>query len=47
MGQLEGSPDELDGAVLPDDYKSRAEPIAIKRAMLAGYRLADLLSKKF
>lgn len=47
MGQLEGSPDELDGAVLPDDYKSRSEPIAIKRAMLAGYRLADLLSRKF
>lgn len=43
MGQLEGSPDELDGAVLPDDYKSRSEPIAIKRAVLAGYRLADLL----
>ena len=47
MGQLEGSPDELDGAVLPDEYKSRSEPIAIKRAMLAGYRLADLLSRKF
>lgn len=47
MGQLEGSPDELDGAVLPEDYKSRSEPIAVKRAMLAGYRLADLLSQKF
>lgn len=47
MGQLEGSPDELDGAVLPEDYKSHSEPIAIKRAMLAGYRLADWLSRKF
>jgi hypothetical protein len=47
MGQLEGSPDALDGAVLPDDYKSRSELIAIRRLVLAGYRLADVLSEMF
>lgn len=43
FGQLEGSADEEDGAILPPDYASSIKPIAERRAMAAGYRLSDLL----
>ena len=33
------------GAVLPSDYASQAKLVAQKQAVLAGYRLADLLEK--
>jgi hypothetical protein len=46
-GTLEGSPDDQDGSVLPDDYAAAVKPIAERRAALAGYRLADFLKKNF
>lgn len=46
-GELEGSADESDGEVLPEGYALEAKRIAEKRAVLAGYRLADVLSKQF
>jgi len=43
-GTLQGSKDEDDGAVLPGDYREQTMPVAERRMVLAGYRLADLLS---
>lgn len=46
-GGLEGSPDETDGAVLPEGYGGEAQRVAERRAVLAGYRLADILGELF
>jgi hypothetical protein len=35
------------GSVLPDDYADSVQPIARRQAVLAGYRLARLLSDRF
>lgn len=43
-GSLAGSPDENDAPVLPSSYPKNAQAIAERRAVLAGYRLADLIS---
>jgi S1/P1 Nuclease len=46
-GTLEGSTDKDDGAVLPPDYIDKAKTVAQKQAVLAGYRLADLLEQLY
>jgi hypothetical protein len=46
-GALKGSTDQGDGEVLPGTYADQARMVAERRAVLAGYRLADLLSQKF
>jgi hypothetical protein len=47
FGQLKGSTDQHNGKILPEDYISDATPIAEQRVVLAGYRLADILSELF
>ena len=42
-GQIQGSGDKNDGDVLPDHYASTCKSVAEQQAVLAGYRLADLL----
>ena len=42
-GQIRGSGDKNDGDVLPDHYASTCKSVAEQQAVLAGYRLADLL----
>jgi S1/P1 Nuclease len=42
-GAIQGSGDKEDGDVLPDHYPSTCKGIAERQAILAGYRLADLL----
>jgi S1/P1 Nuclease len=44
-GKLEGSPKKTDALPLPDDYTRTVQPIAERRAVLAGYRLAAVLRK--
>ena len=46
-GNLKGSTDEDDGAVLPPDYAIQAKLVARKQIVLAGYRLADLLEQLY
>jgi S1/P1 Nuclease len=46
-GKLQGSRDEDNGTVLPKGYRQEVQPIAVRRAALAGYRLADLLEEWF
>lgn len=46
-GTLEGSTDKDDGAVLPPDYIDKAKTVAQKQAVLAGYRLANLLEQLY
>jgi hypothetical protein len=41
-GDIQGG-DQDDGELLPDDYPSTAKSVAERQAVLAGYRLADLL----
>jgi S1/P1 Nuclease len=43
-GMLQGSRDEHNGVVLPADYVSTTKPLAERRMVLAGYRLADVLT---
>mgnify|MGYP002780497965 CR=1 FL=1 len=42
-GKLPGSNAEFTAPVLPDDYLKEAKPVADRRAVLAGYRLAGVL----
>jgi S1/P1 Nuclease len=42
-GQLHGSRDPQHGDVLPADYIATVKPLAERRIVLAGYRLADVL----
>jgi hypothetical protein len=42
-GKLKGSPDKSSAPVLPKDYPQKTKPVAERRAVLAGYRLADLM----
>ncbi len=46
-GTLAGSPQEDSAPVLPADYSNTALGVAERRALLAGYRLADLLQQVF
>jgi hypothetical protein len=46
-GALKGSTDPGDGEFLPEHYANDAKGIAERRAVAAGYRLADLLSQRF
>src|SRR5262249_28930266 len=46
-GQLRGSPAPQNGEVLPADYIPTVQPLAARRIMLAGYRLADVLRQLF
>jgi S1/P1 Nuclease len=46
-GALKGGTDRDNGEVLPSDYADTTKPVAQKRMVLAGYRLADLLSQLF
>jgi hypothetical protein len=46
-GDLQGSSDEDNPRDLPADYRNRAQAVARRRAVLAGYRLADLLKGSF
>lgn len=46
-GTLQGSNNAHNGAVLPSNYTSTAQPVAERRAAIAGYRLADRLSSWF
>lgn len=46
-GTLTGSPKEESAPVLPRDYLNTAKRVAERRAVLAGYRLADLLQQVF
>lgn len=42
-GKLEGGAKQSDAKVLPDDYAKTVQPLAERRAVLAGYRLAAVL----
>jgi hypothetical protein len=42
-GKLRGGRDRDRGEVLPADYAATAQPVAYRRAALAGYRLAEVL----
>jgi hypothetical protein len=44
-GQLRGSRDRENGEVLPGDYIATVKPLAERRMVLAGYRLADVLTQ--
>jgi S1/P1 Nuclease/Metal binding domain of Ada len=44
-GQLQGSNDKEHGEVLPADYIATVKPLAERRVVLAGYRLADVLTE--
>jgi S1/P1 nuclease len=44
-GQLQGSKDQQNGEVLPADYIATVKPLAERRIVLAGYRLADVLTQ--
>jgi hypothetical protein len=44
-GKLEGSPTKAEAPTLPADYAKTVQPIAERRAVLAGYRLAAVLRK--
>jgi hypothetical protein len=44
-GQLRGSRDRENGEVLPADYSATVKPLAERRMVLAGYRLADVLTE--
>lgn len=46
-GSLSGSSNGNNGKVLPDGYESNARRVATRRAMLAGYRLSDMLQGWF
>jgi hypothetical protein len=46
-GTLRGSADKTQGPVLPADYPRTVKPIAERRMVLAGYRLADVLKQLF
>lgn len=46
-GTLSGSPDKDSAEVLPADYASSVKEVAERRAVLAGYRIADLLQQSF
>jgi hypothetical protein len=46
-GQLKGSTDKDQGEVLPADYLPTVKPLAERRMVLAGYRLADVLRQLF
>jgi hypothetical protein len=46
-GELAGSPDRGDAPVLPAGYTKKAQAVAERRVVLAGYRLAELLKKSF
>jgi hypothetical protein len=45
--QKKQSGSKTDGKVLPNDYADTAKPIAERRMMLAGYRLAEYLKAAF
>ena len=44
-GQLRGTRDHQNGEVLPADYITTVKPLAERRIVLAGYRLADILKE--
>jgi S1/P1 Nuclease len=44
-GMLQGSTDDNNGVVLPADYVRTTKPLAERRLVLAGYRLADVLAE--
>jgi hypothetical protein len=44
-GQLRGSRDPQNGEVFPTDYIATVKPLAQRRIVLAGYRLADVLTQ--
>ena len=44
-GQLRGSRDQQNGEVFPADYLTTVKPHAERRIVLAGYRLADVLTQ--
>lgn len=46
-GKLEGSTRRMNAPVLPADYAKTVQPIAERRAVLAGYRLAAVLRKHY
>jgi hypothetical protein len=43
--QLRGSRDQHNGEVFPADYITTVKPLAERRIVLAGYRLADVLTQ--
>jgi hypothetical protein len=44
-GQLRGRSDQQNGEVFPADYIATVKPLAERRIVLAGYRLADVLTQ--
>jgi hypothetical protein len=44
-GKLDGSQNRNEAPTLPADYAKTVQPIAERRAVLAGYRLAVVLQK--
>lgn len=46
-GNLQGGTNESNSELLPADYRTRVQPIAERRVVLAGYRLADRLRQWF
>jgi hypothetical protein len=43
---IAGSRDRTDGAVFPPDYGKQVRAVVERRAVLAGYRLADLFDRR-
>ena len=43
--QLRGSRDQQNGEIFPADYIATVKPLAERRIVLAGYRLADILTQ--
>jgi len=41
-GKLVGSSDRNNGKVLPPNYATTVQPVAERRIVLSGYRIADL-----
>lgn len=44
-GKLKGGTEAPEAVVLPDDYSASAKPLAERRIILAGYRMAELMKK--
>jgi hypothetical protein len=44
-GQLRGNKDQQHAEVFPADYSATVKPLAERRIVLAGYRLADVLTQ--
>jgi len=45
-GKIKGGVDLESAVVLPEDYPATTKPVAVRRIVLAGYRLAEILKRE-